>query len=333
MHNPSAGPRSAPFTVRPRLDRKPWGGTRLARMGHVLPDPDPTGAEPLGEVLITAGESMITSGPHAGSTLGDLTRSDPEGISGPAGLSATGGRALFPLLIKLIDAAQDLSIQVHPGDAQAAATDQLGKTEAWFVLEADADGTLFLGLERDEVGTFFADCAAGDGSSARHLLRYHAVPGESVTIPAGTIHALGAGVVVYEVQQPSEITYRLDDWGRVGPDGKPRERHLEAGRRATRPARRPVPGAGSPIGDANGDRRRLARTRYFALERLAPAPDRTMTASSSGSAQVLTVISGTASIADLEIGPGASVVVPASATTASVSGRGAVVLRAWVPER
>ncbi len=332
MHTPETGPSPAPFTVRPRLDRKPWGGTRLATFGHRLDDPGADGDEPLGEVLVTSGDSVITSGPHTGTTLGDLTRTDPLAIAGPAGLAATGDRPLFPLLIKLIDAAQDLSIQVHPGDAQAAVTDELGKTEAWCILEAGDVGTLYLGLTDDDADAFLDDCAAGDGSSARHLLRHPAVPGQSVTIPAGTVHALGAGVVVYEVQQPSEITYRLDDWGRVGADGRPRERHLDAGRRAIHPALRPEPGMGTPIDDPDGARHLLARTRYFALERMAPRDGSAMIADASGSAQVLTTVAGTARVGDLGVGTGESVVVPAAAGPVRVSGGGAVVLRAWVPE-
>ncbi|HEV2528073.1 MAG TPA: type I phosphomannose isomerase catalytic subunit [Thermomicrobiales bacterium] len=331
MQTPSTGAAVAPFTVRPRLDRKPWGGNRLADFGHRLADDGETGGEPLGEVLVTAGESVITSGPHAGTALGELVRSDPDGVAGPAGLRATGGRPLFPLLIKLIDAGQHLSIQVHPGDEQAAATDELGKTEAWHVLEAAGDGTLFLGLEDVDVDGFFRDCVTGDGSSSGRLIRHRAVPGQSVTIPAGTVHALGAGVVVYEVQQPSEITYRLDDWGRVGPDGQPRPRHLEAGRHATRPELRPVPGPGTPVDDPDGGRKLLAETRYFALERLAPSTGQSMIAAATDSAQVLTVIAGTARIAELSIGLGESVVVPAASGSIDVTGDDAVVLRAWVP--
>ncbi len=326
----------APFTVRPRLDTKPWGGTRLASMGFERPADE---TDPLGEVVISADQSVISSGDHAGLSLGELTRRYPNEVAGPLGRAMTDGRPVFPLLIKLLDAAKNLSIQVHPDDDQAAALGGNGKTEAWYVLDAQADAQLFLGLTTLDLAGFLSACEAGDGSSSRFLRQLAARPRETVLLPAGTVHALGGGVLIYEVQQPSEITYRLDDWGRVSADGRPRERHLEVGARAIKPYLRPSPNAGANRDSTIGKRQFLTACRYFALERITLSGDEQLTVTTSGSPQILTVIAG-----QLCVGPdadrltadvGASIVVPAarsSVTLASADAREMTVLRAWIPD-
>lgn len=323
-----------PFAVRPRLDAKPWGGSRLASFGFARPSGS---VEPLGEVVVSASESVIASGDWQGTTLGELTARFPEEVTGSLGGAITGSRPVFPLLIKLIDAAQHLSIQVHPDDDLAAAAGSTGKTEAWHILDAPADGQLFLGLTSVSVATFLAACQDGDGSSARYLRTVSARDGETVILPAGTVHALGAGVLVYEVQQPSEITYRLDDWGRVGANGRPRERHLELGGQAIKPYLRPVPSAGIGGETEAGERRVLAACRYFALERISLSGGARMATTASGSPQVVTVIGGEATLVSggtkLIAARGDSVVVPATLTTITIAGREqATVLRAWVPD-
>src|SRR4051812_28611925 len=121
---------TGPLILTPRLDSKPWGGRRLAEFGFDLPP-----NEPIGEAVITAPEAIIADGPHAGRTLGEVVQDDPSAALGARGLTATGNRPLFPLLVKLIDAAEDLSIQVHPTDQFAESENSLGKTEAWHVLD------------------------------------------------------------------------------------------------------------------------------------------------------------------------------------------------------
>ena len=326
----------APFTVKPRLDLKPWGGTRLTRYGFERP----AGAtEPLGEVLVTAGASVIAGGPWAGLSLGELTARFPDEVAGPLGRGVTHGRAVFPLLVKLIDAAQDLSIQVHPDDEGAAAAGSNGKTEAWAILDAPAGSQLYLGLDTPDAAGFVAAARLGDGRSARFLRHIPARPGDAVVIPAGTVHALGAGVLVYEVQQPSEITWRLDDWGRVGADGRPRERHLDAGARAIKPGLRPSLTSGAAWFGGPGERVLLAACRYFALEWISLSGDERIEATASGSPQVVTVLSGTISVGDGEQAvrakPGGSVVVPAALPAVTLSATGAAettVLRAWAPD-
>ena len=159
----------APLPVVPRIDGKPWGGRRLAEFGFDLPP-----GEPIGEALITASEAVVAAGPRAGTTLGALAEADPAGLCGARGLAVTGGHPVFPLLIKIIDAAANLSIQVHPDDAGAKAhgPGKLGKTEAWVVLAAAEGAIIYAGLEEGvPLGDFEATVRAERGGSAGHLRR------------------------------------------------------------------------------------------------------------------------------------------------------------------
>jgi mannose-6-phosphate isomerase len=294
--------------------------------------------ETIGEALLTAPEAVVTSGERVGMSLGDLAAAAPEHWVGANGLAATGGRPLFPLLIKLIDGQADLSIQVHPDDRAAAAAGLgTGKTEAHHILAAAPGSLLYLGL--DETATaddFAAACRRGDGSAAAHLRRVSAEPGMTVLIPAGTVHALGAGIVIYEIQQPSNVTFRLDDWGRVDAVGAPRPLHHAAGLPLVDPASRPEPLPRSMIGSPGAGRELLVTSRYFALERIALAANEVVRTPAGASPQVLTGLGGRAMLdADgwvSTIAPGETIVVPVDgAFTLSGCGDG-VVMRGWVPK-
>jgi mannose-6-phosphate isomerase len=137
-------------------------------------------------------------------------------------------RHKFPLLVKLLDANQDLSVQVHPGDeyAQEHEGGELGKTEMWYVLHADPGAEIILGVRPGlDRRTFRQALEEGRLDTVLHRLPLHT--GQAVNVPAGIIHALLAGLVVTEIQQNSDTTYRVYDWGRRGPDGKPRELQIE----------------------------------------------------------------------------------------------------------
>ncbi len=136
----------------------------------------------------------------------------------------------FPLLVKFLDAALPLSVQVHPNDEQAARLNppDLGKTEAWYILSADPGSTIYAGLRPGVDRQQLAD-AIGQGTCEKLLHHFQPKAGDCLFIPAGTVHALGAGLLVAEVQQSSDTTFRLYDWNRVGPDGKPRPLHVEQG--------------------------------------------------------------------------------------------------------
>jgi mannose-6-phosphate isomerase len=208
-----------PVKVKPRLDAKPWGGRLLEAWGIRLPP-----GETIGEALLTAPEATVISGALSGTPLSALASRDPAAWIGARGLAATGGRPIFPLLVKLIDGQADLSIQIHPDDRAAAAAGLgTGKTEAYHILAAEPGSVIYLGLDPEVTPEEFATaCLRANGSAARCLRRIPAAPGTTVLIPAGTPHALGAGVLLYEIQQPSNVTFRLDDWGRVDASGMAR---------------------------------------------------------------------------------------------------------------
>lgn len=323
---------AAMFRLSPRLDPKPWGGRRLG--------PAAPGEVPIGEAVATAGDATIVTGPLAGRSLAEVVVADPLGVIGPRGLAATGGRPLFPLLVKLIDAAQPLSIQVHPNDA-AARAGGLGKTEVYHVLAAEPGATIGLGLRSDvALDAFVAACRGGTGGGGDLVRWLPAVPGESILIPAGTIHALGAGCFVYELQQPSDVTYRLDDWGRVDAAGRPRELHVDRAVVVLDADSSPAPIAPLALPSMSGRRSLLAACRLFALERIAFDPGEAVEVAASGSAQTLTCLGGTAEATaagdatPVVIADGETVVVCAAARVARLrasASSSAVVLRAWVP--
>ncbi len=192
-----------------------WGGTLLKeRYGK-------------GKELDIVAESWELSTHNDGLTL------LPDGTSLRAYLQnnpAAGGNRVadgdLPLLVKLIDACKPLSVQVHPDDAYAARVGQRGKTELWHVLDAAPDAYLYLGLSRPVSREELAERIAHN--TVEEILKKVPVhKGESYYIPAGTLHAIGAGCLIYEVQQSSNLTYRVYDYGRLGADGKPRQLHIE----------------------------------------------------------------------------------------------------------
>jgi mannose-6-phosphate isomerase len=322
-----------PLTLRPQLDAKPWGGRRLAEWGIALPP-----HERIGEALLTAPEATVVSGDFAGASLGELARLAPETWIGARGLEATGGRKLFPLLSKLLDAQTDLSIQVHPDDRAATAAGLgTGKTETYHILAAEPDSVIYLGLAPEVKEEDFATaCLRGDGTAAQLLRRLAVTPGMTILIPAGTVHAPGAGIVLYEIQQPSNVTYRLDDWGRVDAGGNPRALHHAEGLPLVDPSSRPEPIAPIPLADGSATRTLLVATRYFALERIVPAAGKRLQLAAVASPQVLTCLAGTGVIETsgepIMVTMGETVVVPVGMATGLSADEGAVLLRAWVPD-
>jgi mannose-6-phosphate isomerase len=167
--------------------------------------------------------SRVASGALTGWTLRQLMEQRAADLLG-------GAAGRFPLLVKLLDAREDLSIQVHPDDTDALtwAPAEGGKTEAWLVLEADPGAAIYLGLKPGiDKPTIARELAAG--TIALCLNRYEPLPGQCYFVPAGTVHALGGNLVVLEIQQTSDATFRLDDWGRLDAAGKPRPLHWDAG--------------------------------------------------------------------------------------------------------
>jgi mannose-6-phosphate isomerase len=267
------------------------------------------------------------------STLGEIIALNPESRLGARALEIVGGRALFPLLVKLIDANEDLSIQVHPDDRAAAPLDKLGKTEAWHVLRANPGSKLYLGLTNpDDLDSFISASDRRDGSSAKYLRAVAPRPGETYLLPAGTVHALGAGVLVYEIQQPSDVTYRLDDWGRVDAQGKPREMHREQGLAVLRPELQPSRISPVPVTGQPQSRSVVAASTFFALERWEWTGESNALLPISSGPQVLTVLHGELAVGDIRILAGESAVVWPSGGDLVLSSMAAILLRGWVPD-
>lgn len=316
-----------PIVLKAALDPKPWGGRALARFGFELPP-----EIPIGEAHLTSAESIVRNGPFAGQALGSLVAIDSGLLAGERGLAATGGLPLFPLLIKLIDARDVLSVQVHPDDEAAQPLGGVGKTEAWHVLDAAPGSLLYLGLNDPADMPELARRSRAGERTGDLLCAHRARAGETLLIPAGTIHAIGAGLLIYEIQQPSGITYRFDDWGRVGSDGLPRELHIEESLGVARPDLQPKPI--EPVETGPG-RSLLVAHRYFSLERIALAAGRSINIDHPRSPAVVTLLAGRAEIeaasARVSIGPGETAIVPPGDLPATIRANADLIaLHGWV---
>ena len=218
-----------PFRVTPLAQERIWGGTRLG----------PPRTLPIGELWLVGPWLVVADGPHAGRTLDAVAGELGPQLVGSATPAGAGPR--FPLLLKLLDPASWLSVQVHPNDAVArrlAGPDAVGKAEAWYVLEADPGAELLAGARP---GVREADLRAAMrlGAATTRLLARHApAAGDVLLLTAGTLHAVGPGVLLYELQQPSDLTYRVDDWGR--PASRTRPLHTKQALASVVPQSRPA---------------------------------------------------------------------------------------------
>ena len=212
-----------PILFTPHYHPRVWGGRRLeTRLGRVLPDGQPYGES--WELSDRADcESRVADGPLAGRTLNELWRSHRREVFGEA-LSAHPA-VRFPLLIKVLDCADDLSVQVHPPAAIAPEMGGEPKSEMWHFVEATPGAKLYAGLRRGVTRAGFEQ-ALTEGTVAESVHVLEPVAGDSLMVPSGRLHALGAGLLVFEIQQNSDTTYRVFDWNRVGLDGKPRQLHV-----------------------------------------------------------------------------------------------------------
>lgn len=270
-------PLKLPASLRPKI----WGARDLQ---PVFP-PQP---EPIGEAWFSYEENTVANGPLAGRSLGELVKRLGNRLMGsayePSRLRRRSAgdkqeraeqraQFYFPILSKFLFTSQNLSVQVHPDDAYAMANeDGPGKTEMWYIVDAKPDAQLVLGLKR----TMPADelCRAASGGSIEELLNWVPVEkGQTLFISPGTLHTIGPGLVICEIQQNSDLTYRFYDFGRLGADGNPRPLHVEQAAAVTRQERHP--GALRPFrfpdpasGSKAVQRELLAACRYFAAERL-----------------------------------------------------------------
>ena len=249
------------FKMGPRYrygEATPWGGDNLRLMfGKDAPE-DRVG-ESLEVSALSGLESVILNGEYAGMTLDKLLEKDYEAVTGC-------DKKPFPLLLKLLDARDTLSVQVHPGDEYALKNDgKYGKTEAWMILSAEPGSRIAYGIKKSD--TPLAQIV-GEGRFEDSLNWVYPRPGEVYYIPHGCVHALGGGVMVYEIQQSSDATYRFWDWGRVGKDGKPRALHTQKALDVTRPNLALDKVEGATVLCEGGSRTHFVCDENFALMRL-----------------------------------------------------------------
>jgi mannose-6-phosphate isomerase len=202
-----------PVPLRPLFVERVWGT-------HTMPTwfPPPSKGKLIGEAWLTAGECLIEGATSHGSPFASIIESSPEKFA------ASPATPEFPLLIKLLFPSQKLSVQVHPDDALAHSLGQpRGKTECWYVLSADPGASVMVGFADDGITSAEVRNAISAGTLEQKLRNIPVKAGDMVYVPAGTVHAVGPGMMLLETQQTSDITYRLFDYGR------PRELHVEAG--------------------------------------------------------------------------------------------------------
>ncbi len=255
-----------PLRFQPIFKPAIWGGRRLAEMFPGAPAEGPIGEA---WVLSDHGDdvSVVADGPLTGTTLRELMRDRREELLGPS----LAHHETFPLLLKFIDARENLSVQVHPNDdlAQELAGVSRGKSEAWVVLHAEPGSRIYAGL-KEGVDRPRLEKAIAEGTVADCLHSFEPTVSDCVYLPAGTIHALGGGITIFEVQQTSDTTYRLFDWNRVdAKTGRPRDLHIEKALASTDFKHEPV----RPKKD-------ITWACGFLSPKVAPGPDETITPSS-----------------------------------------------------
>ena len=213
-----------PFTFEPIFKERIWGGTKLQSFLH-KPISSDTSGESWEISTVSNDISIISNGIHQGKSLNELIEAFPEPILGKDVFKRFGTQ--FPLLFKYLDANEDLSIQVHPNDQLAKERhNSFGKTEMWYVLQADEGARLIVGFKQDTNRELYTEALAN--KSLLTLLEEIPVQkGDVFLLETGTVHAIGGGVLLAEIQQTSDVTYRLYDWDRVAADGQARTLHTE----------------------------------------------------------------------------------------------------------
>jgi mannose-6-phosphate isomerase len=277
-----------PILLEPLYDPKIWGGRRLETvLGKTLPE---TG--PVGESLESGDDAVVANGPLSGANLGQLVAQHGAELLGSRGVAASRPFGDFPLLVKFIDASGVLSLQVHPDDDGARELGKRGKTEAWYIVDAEPGSSLITGMSRPASAPEVRG-SIGDGTFEDLLERCIVTGGESLLVPAGTMHAIGEGVLLYEVQQNSDLTFRLYDWGRVDERGNPRQLHLDQALDALRPECHAVAIEPQALDDW---RDVVGACRYFMLERWRVDGARPLPGTGGTTFRLLSCISGCAGI-------------------------------------
>ncbi len=206
-----------------------WGGNRLKPLKGLLADNRPIG-ESWEISAVPISKSVVKNGPHAGRTLNELVEQYRADFVGQSVYARYGNN--FPLLIKFIDAAKDLSVQVHPNNKMAMERHgSLGKSELWYIMKAEPNAKIYVGF-KSPISKYEYEKRIEDGSICQVLQEHYVHSGDVFYIPAGRVHAICGGIMLAEIQQSSDLTYRIFDYNRPGLDGKPRELHTELAKEA-----------------------------------------------------------------------------------------------------
>lgn len=304
-----------PLLFTPVYQEVMWGGNNWEKVMHRTLPADLKG--PVGEsweiVDRADASSVVENGPLAGTTLTDLVRYYGQDLIGSA---YSGGP--FPLLVKIIDAGKRLSLQVHPDEAACARTPGIEpKTEMWYIIHADRGAKIIAGLRQDTTKVQFLQNISTQ-EVERTLQIFDSVPGDAYFIKAGKVHAIGAGNVLLEIQQNSNTTFRISDWGRVDANGKSRELHLDAARECIDFMDRTVPRITGACDSTDRNRKYpIVKTcPFFKVEDLRLVENWRDSTASSGSFHILTAINNPVTVGrdDLmtEVKAGCSCLIPAA---------------------
>ena len=310
-----------------------WGGRNLEKLGRKLP-PEGVIAESWDIAAHKDGTSLVENGDFAGYSLTQLQDELGLDLIGENSRWAH-ERGKFPLLIKLLDANRPLSVQVHPNDEYALKNEgnELGKTEMWVVLHAEANAEVILGVKAGTTPTLFGE-AIQQGKLEPFLHHIPVKKGDHICVPAGSLHAIMSGLIIAEIQQNSNTTYRVYDWNRVGTDGNPRPLHVDKALDVIN-FEQVEPSISPPtlISDADGIRRStLCANAYFVTEKVEMDAGANYHGLCSGETlEIWGVIEGQASINDLKLDAVQFTLLPAALGAFSVlAEQDSVLLRSYV---
>jgi len=305
-----------PLIFEPIFMERVWGGRRLEEVyGKKLPAGIRIG-ESWEIVDRPEAQSVVRAGPLRGKTLHELWLNHRDEIFG-----SVADTPRFPLLIKLLDAREKLSVQVHPPNELAKELGGEAKTEFWYIADADPDAELFVGLREGSSREKFEE-ALNSGEVADHVHRIAVRTGDAMFLPSGRVHAIGGGNLIVEIQQNSDTTYRVFDWNRKGTDGNPRELHVEQSLRCI-----DFKDCQPTLTKANGEL--LVRDPLFEIQKWKLEGEREV--GSPGNFGIIFCLTGQIRCCDLSFSPGDFFLVPASAKNRSVRGTGSELLQISLP--
>ena len=301
-----------PLSFQPFLKSAIWGGRNLEKLGRTVPE---EGTAESWEISAHKnGSSIVTNGIHAGKTLTALTEELGDALVGTNGTWAL-ERGKFPLLVKLLDANRSLSVQVHPKDPYALEHEgnELGKTEMWVILDTRSDSKLIYGVKKGTTPEKFRK-GIEDGNLEPYLHEVPATIGAHLCVPAGSLHAIMDGIVIAEIQQNSDTTYRVYDWNRLGTDGKPRELHIDKALDVIN-FEQVEPTMPEPVilSDEKGIKTTLlCDNEYFITERIFMEEGAVFTGNCDGSSmEIWGILKGKAQIGEMKLSPIQFILLPA----------------------